>query len=60
VDRLDVAGSVARRANSAASIEMGALVVVTTRRSGRMICGPWIWTPAPASRRPQVRTKFLR
>jgi hypothetical protein len=57
---LSVAGSVARRLNSAASIEMGALVVRTTRRSGSVIVAPWIWTPVPASRRPHARRKFRR
>jgi hypothetical protein len=55
-----VARSLATRLNLAASMEIGALVVDTTRWSGSLIAEPFTWTPVPPRQRPHAWTKFAR
>ena len=45
---------------SAASIEMGAATVSTSRPSGSAIAVPRTWMPEPDSSRSQASTKLLR
>ena len=55
-----VSSSEASREYSAASIEMGAVEVVTTRPSGMHTDEPRTSTPAPPSSRAQARRKLPR
>jgi len=41
-------------------MEIGALVVDTTRWSGSLIAEPFTWTPVSARQRRHASTKFVR